>query len=330
VRVGEGEAVRISTGALLPDGADAVVRLEDVSEKGDGWVQVEVAVEPGRDIRQAGEDIAGGEVVLERGATLGPAELGVLASVGRGEVPCARRPRLAVLTTGDELVDPGRPLQPGQIRNTNAYAVPAQGHRAGAEVVDVVRLPDALPATLEAIRKALRADVVVVCGGVSVGPHDHVKSAFDQLGIEEVFWGLALRPGRPTWFGVSRDGEQEQDGGGREGAATLVFGLPGNPVSAMVTFHLLVRPALRAMLGASSPTRRATAVMDEPYAKHPGRAHAVRCRLEARADGWHVKPTKAQGSHVLTSMLGADALAMLDAQRGDVSAGERVEIEFLD
>jgi molybdopterin molybdotransferase len=158
--------------------------------------------------------------------------------------------------------------------------------------------------------------VLVVCGGVSVGPHDHVKPAFAELGVQEVLWGVALRPGHPTWFG-SHDG-------------ALVFGLPGNPVSAMVTFHLFVRPALDALAGAAERRRRVTAVMDEPYRKQPGRLHAVRCRLEARDDGWHVRPTKAQGSHVLTSMLGAEALALLEPERGDVAAGERVAIELLE
>jgi molybdopterin molybdotransferase len=158
----------------------------------------------------------------------------------------------------------------------------------------------------------------VISGGVSVGPHDHVRPTLAALGAEEVFWGVALRPGKPTWFGVAPSG-------------CLVFGLPGNPVSAMVTFLLFVRPAIRAMLGAS-PTQAdsATAVLDSDYPKQPGRAHVVRCRLELRDDGWHATPTKDQGSHVLTSMLGADALAMIPTTSGTVRSGERVKIELLD
>jgi molybdopterin molybdotransferase len=175
--------------------------------------------------------------------------------------------------------------------------------------------------TREGIESALAADIVVICGGVSVGRHDHVKPAFADLGVEEVFWGVALRPGKPTWFGVHR-------GGPAEGGA-LVFGLPGNPVSAMVTFILLVRPAIRAMLGAGDDTLTATAILDETYRKPPGRTHAVRCRLELHDDGWHARPTKEQGSHVLSSMLGADALAMIPPESGDVNAGERVEIQLL-
>jgi molybdopterin molybdotransferase len=150
---------------------------------------------------------------------------------------------------------------------------------------------------------------------VSVGPHDHVRPAFAALGVDEIFWGVALRPGKPTFFGTRGE--------------TLCFGLPGNPVSAMVTFHLFVRPALLRMQGAVFEERRVAATFDADYAKRPGRAHVVRCTLTAHDDGWHVRPTKEQSSHVLTSMLGVGALAYLDVERGDVRAGERVEIEIL-
>ncbi len=311
---GRGEAVRISTGAMLPSGADAVVRVEDTAER-EGVVEIRVEVPPGKEVRRAGEDIVAGERVMGPGRVLGAAELGVAASVGAAEVRCRRRPRVSILVTGDELVDPGITLGPGQIRNTNGPTIEAQVRGAGAAVAGRVTVGDDYRATVEALALALDADVAVTSGGVSVGPHDHVKPALEQLGVEEVFWGVALRPGKPTWFGT-RDG-------------TLVFGLPGNPVSAMVTFHLFVRPALAALMGTDPQRHRAVAVMDEDYAKGPGRAHAVRCRLEARDDGWHVRPTKAQDSHVLTSMLDAEALAYLEVERGDVGAGEHVEIEIL-
>jgi molybdopterin molybdotransferase len=313
--VGRGEAIAISTGAAMPRGADAVLRLED-TELRDGSIVVTAPVEPGRDVRHAGEDVRDGEQILERGTVLGPSELGVIASVGLAEARCAVRPRVAVLTTGDELVAAGTELGPGQIRDTNAHSIPALVRTAGAAVADVAHTGDDVDATREAIRRTLGADVAVVCGGVSVGEHDHVRPVFAALGVEEVFWGLALRPGRPTWFGAAPDG-------------TLAFGLPGNPVSAIVTFVLLVRPALLALAGASPARHRASAVLDEPYEKSPGRAHFVRVRLEAREDGWHARPTKEQGSHVLTSMLGADAFAILPAEHGSVAAGQRVEIELL-
>jgi molybdopterin molybdotransferase len=250
---------------------------------------------------------------------LGPAELGVLASVGAARVECSRRPRLAVLTTGDELHGSGEPLAPGGVRDTNSHAVPAQARLAGAEVMLVETVADEYVDTVAAIRRGLEADVLAICGGVSVGPHDHVKPALAELEVEQDFWGVALRPGKPTWFGVHEAADLR----------CLVFGLPGNPVSAMVTFHLFARPALVAMTGSDSAAARVAATIDEDYAKQPGRMHAVRCRLEARDDGWHVRPTKEQGSHVLTSMLGAQALALIESGRGDVRAGDRVEIELL-
>jgi molybdopterin molybdotransferase len=170
---------------------------------------------------------------------------------------------------------------------------------------------------LAAIERSLDAEVAVITGGVSVGEHDRIRAALAELGVEQVFWGVALRPGKPTWFGARKGG-------------TIVFGLPGNPVSAMVTFHLFARPAIRARLGAFPHAERATAVLDEEYEKSsPGRAHAVRCRLRLGEDGWHIRPTKEQGSHVLTSMVGADVLAIVPADSGTVPAGERLEIELL-
>jgi molybdopterin molybdotransferase len=317
--VGAGEATRISTGAVLPAGADAVVPIEEAGDGGD-VVTVPAPTPAGQHVRRAGEDIVAGTEVLAPGARLGPAELGVLASVGVAEVTCARQPAITVLTTGDELTPPGRALEPGAIRDSNAHTVPAQALAAGCRLVAVEHVPDSRAATEEAIERGLADDLLVVTGGVSVGPHDHVKGALDALGVGERFWGIALRPGRPTWFGIRDSGP----------APTLVFGLPGNPVSAMVTFELLVRPAVAVMTG-GAPVReeRLRAVLDEPYRKRPGRLHAVRCSLTARDDGWHARPTGPQASHILTSMLGADGLAMIEADRGDVAAGETVDVQPL-
>jgi molybdopterin molybdotransferase len=313
-RLEAGQAVRISTGAMVPAGSDAVLRVEDAHDAGD-TVSTTRPVAPGLEIRRAAEDIAAGDVVLRAGTRIGPAELGVAASTGAAQLSCARPPRVAIVVTGDELVEPGAPLPPGAIRNTNGYAVPAQVAGAGGEILSVETAGDDYGETVDTLRRALAADVVVSTGGVSVGAHDHVKPALAELGVKEVFWGIALRPGHPTWFGTT--------------GSVLVFGLPGNPVSAMVTFHLFVRPAISRMLGERAADRRATATMDADYAKRPGRAHVVRCTLAAGPDGWHVRPTKEQGSHVLTSMLNAEALAYLEVDRGDVRAGETVEIEIL-
>ena len=281
-----------------------------------GQVLIEEEVEAGRDVRRAGEDIRSGETVLPAGTRIGPAELGVLASLGATAVACRRRPRVHVLTSGDELLEPGEAMRPGGVRNSNAYSVPALAERAGAEVVVSGPAPDDLEATRAAIVPTLDSDVAVLCGGVSVGEHDHVKRALAELGVEESFWGVALKPGKPTWFGTRGD--------------TLVFGLPGNPVSAMVTFILLVRPALAVLSGGRAEPLRTTARLARDVDKRPGRTHAVRCRLELREDGWHAHPAERQGSHILTSMLGADCLALLPAASGPLRAGERVEVELLD
>jgi len=314
VAVGAGEAIGISTGAVLPAGADAVVRVEETRAE-DSRVEVRIEVEPGHDIRRAGEDIEPGDTVLVAGARIGPAEVGVLASVGAAEVACHRRPRVAILTSGDELLDPGEAMRPGGVRNSNSFSIPALAEAAGADATLVGSAADDLEATRTAIAPALDRDVAVLCGGVSVGRHDHVKQALTDLGVEERFWGIALKPGKPTWFGVRGD--------------TLVFGLPGNPVSAMVVFALLVRPALQALAGGRPKLRRTTARLASDCEKQPGRTHAVRCRLELCEEGWRAHPFERQGSHVLTSMLGADCLAIVPTGSGPLRAGEDVEVELL-
>jgi molybdopterin molybdotransferase len=315
-----GEAVAISTGAIVPRGADAVVPLEDTDVAG-AHVELRAPARQGRHVRFAGEDIRAGEVVLRAGTVVGPFELGVLAAVGRTGPLCVRRPRVRVLTTGDELVDPHEPLRPGAVRDANAYTVPALARLAGADLLAVERAADEPVATARAVERTLACDAAVICGGVSVGTHDHVRPALEAAGAQQLFWGVALRPGRPTWFGI----REAAPAGGQ----TLIFGLPGNPVSAIVTFLLFVRPALRALSGADPVRDRVTATMEEDYRKERGRAEAVRCELELRDDGWHARPTGPQGSHVLTSMLGAGGLGILPAESEGVSAGERIAIELL-
>ena len=313
VPVDDGEAIRISTGAAVPTGTEAVIRVEDTGEE-DGKVELLAAVRPGQNVRAAGDDLRAGAVVLRAGTPLGPVELAVAVAAGAGELTCARRPRVVVLGTGDELREPGDPLGPGQIHNSNAVGLAALAQRAGAEVLSVGRVADTPAATEAALHEALEvADVLVVSGGVSVGPHDHVKPALDAVGVSERFWGVALKPGKPTWFGSRRDGK-------------LVFGLPGNPVSALVTFGLFALPALRALQDADPALDSFPAKLAEPVAQEAHREQAVRVRLERERGELRATPTGPQGSHILSSLLGAGGLALIPAGAGELAAGEEVEV----
>jgi molybdopterin molybdotransferase len=310
-----GEAIRISTGAVVPDGADAVVPVEQAREA-DGHVTLAVAPAPGQHVRRAGEDLRAGAVVLRAGTPLGAGALGVAVGAGAGALSCARRPRVAVLCTGDELRPPGSALGPGEIHNSNAVMLATLARAAGAEVVVAEAVRDTRAATEAALAAALDgADVAIVSGGVSVGPHDHVKPALAALGVAQRFWGVDLQPGKPTWFGT-RD-------------AQLVFGLPGNPVSSFVTFALFARPALRALQGAAEPLPpRERATLTEAVPRR-GRTQALRVRLDARDGVVRATPSGGQGSHVTATLASADALAFVDGGEGRLAAGEQVPVERL-
>lgn len=318
-----GQAVRISTGALVPQGATAVVRQEDVTAGGNR-IQIHIGPQAGQNLRRPGEDMRTGQLILAAGTRLRAPQLGAAVAAGAGRLEVARRPKVSVLCTGDELRPPGAPLGPGQIHNSNAVVLRALVSHSGALPLDPNRsdapgglLPDDLQATERAISETLEAsDVLIVSGGVSVGPHDHVKPALRHLGVTEHFWGVALQPGKPTWFG-SREGR-------------LVFALPGNPVSAAVTFALFARPALDALLGAL-PERApvAEARLGQEVRRNPERDQALRVRLETR-DGIPVAvPAGAQGSHVFTTLLHADCLAIVPRGPGSLEAGALVRLEPL-
>jgi molybdopterin molybdotransferase len=288
------------------------MRQEDVTASG-AHITTNAAVTPGDNIRRAGEDLKQGSTVLARGARLGVAEVGAAVAAGSAALTVAVRPRVTILSTGDELVAPGEPLAQGQIHNSNAPTLAALSQRFGAAVVRSDRVADERTATEAAFAQALRAsDVLIISGGVSVGPHDHVKPALEALGVKERFWGVALQPGKPTWFGT-RD-------------ATLVFGLPGNPVSAVVTFVLFAAPALRALQGARDETRAALAELAAPIRRNPSREQAVRVRLADQGARLTATPTGPQGSHLITSLVGADALALIPAGAGELPAGTHVEL----
>ena len=290
------------------------MRVEDTRLR-DGTVELLVDVEPGRDLRYAGDDVQAGALVLEPGVRIGPAELGVLASVGCATVLAGPRPRVAVVTTGDELIGVDEDLLPGAVRNSGAYVIPALVERAGGRTVSVAHARDD-PALVQAtVATALEADVAVITGGMSVGVHDHVNDALASLGVTRRFGGVALKPGKPVSFGTR--------------GATLVFGLPGNPVSSLVTFLLFARPALQALAGEQPERARTVATLEEDCERTPERVQAVRCRLTLHDDGWHAITTGPQSSHILTSLLGADALAIIPAGEGVIGAGSQVLVELL-
>ena len=313
--LGAGESMRIFTGAPLPEGADAVVPQEDVAADGDR-VTVRGRIAPGAFVRPAGEDVRTGDVVVQPGGVIGAAEVGLLATLGYSQVRVYRRPRVAILSTGNELADLGTQPGPAQIPNTNTYSLMAQVIEAGAEPVNLGVAPDQLEAIVERVRWGLRsADVLVTSAGVSVGELDLVREALERSGAELHLWQVSMRPGKPITFGTR--GTQP------------VFGLPGNPVSAMVTFELFVRPALRRMAGAhvlDRPRLRARAV--KPIANPGSRRGYLRVTLQEDAQGYGAQLTGDQGSAILRSMVLADGLAVV-APDTTIGAGEAVDVIVL-
>ncbi|TMC71962.1 MAG: molybdopterin molybdotransferase MoeA [Chloroflexi bacterium] len=311
--VGPGEAMRIMTGAPMPDGADTVVRVEDTDNASD-IVTITEATPTGLSTRQAGEDLRKGETILTEGIVLRPAEIGLLASVGHARVRVRKRPRVAVFSTGDEIVELDQPLERGQIRDSNRYTLASAIRAAGAEpwVRGIVRdSPDALRA---ALRGAVEADAIVTSGGVSVGDHDHLKPVLSELGTID-FWAIAIRPGRPLAFGELRDGERR----------VPIFGLPGNTVSALLTFEIFVRPALLRMQGRQNVARpRTKARLLEPVEK------VASLRFFARGihdpDAETVRLTGPQGSGILRSMSLANCLIDLPVGPSRAEKGELVDV----
>jgi molybdopterin molybdotransferase len=287
-----GTASKIMTGAVMPQGADTVIRVEDTEEH-DNRVWIKRPERLGTHIRESGEDIRRGQVVLEKGRVLRPADIGLLASVGRGFVLVRQRPRVAILSTGNELVEVDEALRPGQIVNSNAYTLAAAVQEAGGQPVPLPIARDTLEEIRAALNEAVRHDLVLSTGGVSVGDFDFVKEAMDELGVRRLFWQVAQKPGKPLTFGLLRE--------------KPYFGLPGNPVSALVCFYLYVRPALGKIMGQGKlflPTVSATVGEDMPKAK--GLTEFIRCRLEHVHGQYQVHSTGSQSSGVLSSLsLGA-------------------------
>ena len=312
-----GQCVRIMTGALVPAGCDAVIMQEECEVTGQGCttrVRPVRAPRPGENIRRAGEDIAVGAGLLDAGRRLRPADLGLLASLGLSAVEVLRRPRVALLSTGSELREPGEPLAEGQIYDSNRYLLTAMLRRLDVAITDLgicADTPERLQAVLESAARG--HDVVIASGGVSVGEADHTRRVLDRIGRVNAY-KVAMKPGKPFTFGTLGE--------------ALFLGLPGNPVSATVTFHQLALPALRQLAGERSgespllvPARAAA-----PLRKKPGRADFQRAVLFADGDGHRVATTGSQGSGVLSSVTRANAFIRLEAERGDVAAGDTVSV----
>ena len=302
-----GDAMAISTGGVVPDGADAVVPVEHVVQT-ENRVEIAGAVDMGANIRPRAGDVAAGQTVVEAGVRLGATQLGALAAAGVARLACARRPRVAVIATGSELVPPGTPLRPGQVYEANALMLAAALAETGAEVERLPSVADDEAAHRAAIERGLEADVLVTSGGVSVGPHDLVRRIEAELGVEEIFWRVAVRPGKPVSFGVR--------------GATLVFGLPGNPVSSLVGCELFVKPALRALLGLPDPLPRyERGRLLAALRRSAERDDFIRARARFDGDGVVLEPLSGQESHMIVRAAVANALVHVARGDGMLEAG---------
>jgi molybdopterin molybdotransferase len=311
--LGAGEAMAISTGGVVPEGADTIVPIERVEDRRE-TVVVSSSVVLGDNVRPQGSDLAAGHPAVAEGVRLGPAQLGALAAAGLTSVRCARMPRVAVLVTGSELRSPGEPLGPGEIYDANGLILEAQIRSAGGSVERLPAVRDDEQATRAAIESGLGCDVLLTTGGVSVGVHDLVRQVGAALGVDEVFWGVSVRPGKPLAFGTH----------GR----TLVFGLPGNPVSSLVSFELFVRPCLLALQGIGDPRppfrpARLAAVVRP----NPTRDSLLRARSRVDGDAIAVEVLSGQESHMLARAAGADALVLV--RRGDAELPAGAAVEYL-
>ncbi len=306
-----GEAMGIATGGVVPEGADAVVPVEVVVEHDNDSVELPSDVTPGENVRPRAGDVAAGETVVAAGTRLDAARLGALAAAGVAEAVCTRRPRAAVLATGTELRRPGEPLGRGEVYEANGLILATQLRSAGAEAERLDSVADDDEAHRAAIARGLEADVLVSSGGVSVGPHDLVRRIEAELGVEEVFWRVAMKPGKPVAFGVR----------GR----TLVFGLPGNPVSALVGFELFVRPAVHALLGLRPPGPRwLPGTLARDLRRIPDRDQVVRARFAGGERSVALEPLSGQESHMIARAAAAEALVLVPRGDGVLEAGTPV------
>jgi molybdopterin molybdotransferase len=314
--VEKGQAIRIMTGAPIPEGADTVIPVEETEEKG-GFVSILNAMRLGRHIRRAGEDVKKGDCILSRGDFIRPAEVGMLASLGRSFISVYQRPLVAILCTGEELVDVDGGLNGVKIVSSNSYTLAAQVKDCGAVPIQLGIAGDRKEEIREKLRQGIRADVLISSAGVSAGEYDFVRDALRDLGMEMLFWRVAMTPGKPFAFGTI-DGKP-------------VFALPGNPVSSMVSFEQFVRPSLLKMMGHRQLFRPIIeAVLKEEIEKKPGRRYFIRGFVSFEKDQYFVTTTGEQGSGILRSMVRANGLIVIPEDREMVRAGEKVKVQLID
>jgi molybdopterin molybdotransferase len=320
-----GQCARIMTGAPVPQGADAVIRVEDTLALAQTRVQISRAVKPGNDIRVQGEGMRDGDVVLTSGTEITPGVIGVLATVKCALVQVYRHPRVAILSTGNELEDMDDPVDPNKIPNSNSYALMAQVQALGIEPTLLGIARDDPAELAEYLQRGLKFDVLLVSGGTSVGVHDYVRPTTEALGVQMKFWRVAMKPGHPVAFGIL---QRNIDGTTKD---TFIFGLPGNPVSSMVCFEQFVAPALRRMMGHARVYRRTLAARLTHHVKHQaGRTEFIRVTLAQEEDGYAATSTGAQGSGMLLSMARADGLLVVPADSTGVAADSVVTVQLLD
>lgn len=311
-----GEAIKIMTGAPMPNGADAVVMVE-YTEKDGGKVRIFKRPENGDHIRRAGEDVKDGQLVIKKGQLIRPSEIGMLASMARSIVSVYQRPRVAILATGDELVDLDEEICGAKIINSNTYAVGAQIQECGALPILLGIARDRQDELEEKLRLGMNADIIITSGGVSVGDYDHVKDVVKGLGGDLKLWKVAIKPGKPLAFSVLN---------GRP-----MFGLPGNPVASMVTFEIFVRPAILKMMGHKKIFRPIIdATIKDDLKKKENRRHFIRASVQSDGDGYVVETTGDQGSHMMTSMTKANGLIIFHENDTAIKAGDKVKVMLLD
>lgn len=314
-QVHPGEASKIMTGAPVPEGAEAIVKVEETERHGD-QVRIFEASDNGDFIRKKGEAIRTGDLILKKGIRIRPVDIAMMASIGRSVVPVYQQPRVAILSTGDELAELDEPRGPNKILNSNGYGLAAQVTEA-CGVPIVLGIAKDTPSDLSAkLRQGLHADFIVASGGVSMGDYDFVQEVLMELGAEMKFWKVAMKPGQPLAFGVI--------------AGKPAFGLPGNPVSAMVSFEQFVRPALLMAAGRTELFRPIIhATLEEEVRKHPGRRHFIRAVVSVQNGEYRVRTTGNQDSHILFSLVKANALMILSEEGDRVKAGEKVPVQLL-